>query len=206
MGDQRAMPGRTESLQILIAAVQAAIDARIADVPAARPMADRIFAALRNPGEARGAPSPSRLPVCGHLERALAEGRAGPPPIPAVTDALAVVEPGLAWHRRIGSSGDPPPFHDGHANAMIVGEGGLEVRRDARIGVSLVAPGVAYPRHRHPPEEIYLVLSPGAWMQDDRAPVARRPGDLVHNVSNLWHGMRATDAPLLAIWCLWDGG
>jgi hypothetical protein len=33
--------------------------------------------------------------------------------------------------------------------------------------------------------------------------VAKRSGDLVHNPSNAWHAMQATDVPLLAIWCLW---
>ena len=95
--------------------------------------------------------------------------------------------------------------HDGPANATIIGDGGLEARPDVRIGVSLVAPGIDYPRHRHPPEELYIVLAPGNWMRDDKPLAAKRSGDLVHNPPNAWHAMQSTETPLLAIWCLWTG-
>jgi len=81
----------------------------------------------------------------------------------------------------------------------------LETRNDVRIGVSLVAPGISYPRHRHPPEELYVVLSPGKWMQNDNPLALKRSGDLVHNPPNVWHSMQAVNVPLLAIWCLWVG-
>lgn len=58
-------------------------------------------------------------------------------------------------------------FRDGHVNATIAGPEGLEIRRDVWIGViiSLMAPHMRYPDHRHPPEEIYVVLSDGQWRQ-----------------------------------------
>ena len=51
----------------------------------------------------------------------------------------------------------------GPGGFVVVGRGGLEPRADVLIGISLLAPTVAYPEHRHPPEEVYLVLSPGEW-------------------------------------------
>ena len=71
--------------------------------------------------------------------------------------------------------------------------------------MSLVAPDVVYPRHRHPPEELYVVLSSGRWQQNDEPWFARGSGELVHNPPNIWHAMRAGDVPLLVIWCLWMG-
>jgi len=69
----------------------------------------------------------------------------------------------------------------------------------------LLAPGVEYPDHRHPPEEGYLVMSGGDWRQDHGEWVRRDPGDTVHNVPDIWHAMRAGEAPLLALWMLWTG-
>jgi hypothetical protein len=66
-----------------------------------------------------------------------------------------------------------------------------------------MAPYTCYPDHRHPPEEIYLVLSSGQWRQ------ARDPwhepgiGGLVYNPPGIVHAMRSTERPLLAFWFLW---
>ncbi|MBL8893493.1 MAG: hypothetical protein JNJ53_02765 [Rhizobiales bacterium] len=39
-----------------------------------------------------------------------------------------------------------------------VDPGGLEVRHDVGVDVSILAPHVTYPKHNHPPDEIYAVL------------------------------------------------
>jgi quercetin dioxygenase-like cupin family protein len=197
------MLNRNRNLQRFIDATEAGIRARAMEVPAAMPMADRIFAALKYTGGVNAQNTPARLAACGHLESALSQARGGPDPIPELTDALTAIEPEFAWSRRPGSAQVAGDFDNSHANAVILGDGGLEVRPDVRIGVSLVAPGTHYPRHRHPPEELYVVLSPGEWMQDDNPFAFKRSGDLVHNGPNSWHAMHATDVPLLAIWCLW---
>ena len=197
------MLGRNNNLQRFIDATEAGIRARAAQFPDAMPMADRIFTALKDTGDVKAKSSPVRLAVCSHLEVAFSQAHDGPDPVPELADAFAAIEPGVAWSRRPGSARITGDFYNSHANAVIVGEGGLEAREDVRIGVSLVAPDVPYPRHRHPPEELYVVLSPGKWMQDDNASAFKRSGDLVHNVPNVWHAMQATKVPLLAIWCLW---
>jgi quercetin dioxygenase-like cupin family protein len=198
------MPDRNSTLQRFIDATEAGIRARAADFPDAMPLADRVFAALEDAGDGNAKTTPARLPACGHLEEALGQAREGPDPVPELADALAAIEPAFAWHRRPGSAQVAGDFHDSHANAFIVGDGGLETRQDVRIGISLVAPDIHYPAHRHPPEELYIVLSPGEWMQEDGPLVLKRSGDLVHNVSNVWHAMHSTDVPLLAVWCLWE--
>jgi len=199
------MPDRNSNLQRFIATTEAGIRARASDVPDAMAMAGRIFAALKDPGIVNAGNAPTRLPACDHLEGALAAAGEGPDPIPEIGEALAAIEPGFAWVRSPRSAPAAEGFLDGHANANIVGEGGLEVRHDVRIGVSLVAPGIHYPKHRHPPEELYVVMSCGKCMRDDNPFGLKRSGDLVHNYPNAWHAMHATDVPLLAIWCLWVG-
>ncbi|MBL4722040.1 MAG: transcriptional regulator [Alphaproteobacteria bacterium] len=197
------MANRTANLQRFIGALESSIQARAAQYPAAMPVATRIFTALKNSG-AVGETAPStRLPVCDHLDTAYNQGRTGPGGIPELTDALAAIEPALNWTRRDNSAQIAGNFHEGHANAMIIGKGGLETREDVRMGVSLIAPGVLYPRHRHPPEELYVVLSPGEWMQNDNPLAFKKSGDLVHNTPNIWHTMAATKTPLLAVWSLW---
>jgi len=124
-------------------------------------VAARIFGALETPAQAGAAPPPCRLPACLHLPAALAAAREGPPAAAALADAFAVFTPALAWFRRPGAEPGPDRFFDGHANAQLVGPRGFARRDDVVAGVSLLAPGVRYPDHWHPPEEIYLVLSPG---------------------------------------------
>jgi hypothetical protein len=82
----------------------------------------------------------------------------------AIADAFAELEPLLVWRRRAGADSDRE-FAAGHSNATIVGPEGLETRKDVWVGVSLMAPGIRYPDHQHPPEEVYVVLSPGEWRQ-----------------------------------------
>jgi mannose-6-phosphate isomerase-like protein (cupin superfamily) len=199
------MPDRNQKLQRFIDATEAGIQARAARFPDAMLMADRIFSALKETSGDDVKSMPTRLAACDHLENALKQARNGPDPVPELTDALAAIEPEFAWIRRPESARAAGDFYNSHANAIIVGKGGLEARQDVLIGVSLVAPEIQYPRHHHPPEELYLVLSPGQWMQDDKSLGRKRSGDLVHNPPNVWHSMQAMNAPLLAIWCLWVG-
>ena len=82
---------------------------------------------------------------------------------------------------------------------------GLEIRRDVWIGVSLMAPHMRYPDHRHPPEEIYIALSSGEWHQASKPWHEPGIGKLVYNPPNIVHAMRSADQPLLAVWFLWTG-
>ena len=113
-----------------------------------------------------------------------------------------MLEPELRWRRRPGSEAHGTAFHDGHANAEIVGPMGLEQRGDVWFGVSLVAPGVRYVEHRHPPEEIYIVMSEGEWYREGRGWHTPGLGGVVYNPPNVVHAMRAGPVALLALWLL----
>ena len=89
-----------------------------------------------------------------------------------------------------------------HSNAQIIGPEGLEVRHDLIVGVTLMRPNVAYPDHQHEPEELYLVLSEGLWRQANGPWHTPGIGNLVYNPTDVFHGMKSVDAPLLALWCL----
>lgn len=145
-----------------------------------------------------GTPAPVARAVCCHLPDAIAA--ASTTKAAETAAALAEMLPYLAWTARSGAE----PFASSHANTEIVGPSGLAHSDRVRIGVSLVAPGITYPDHQHPPEEVYYVLSPGEWRQNAAPWHAPGFGGLVYNPPGIVHAMRATaGAPLLAIWSLW---
>lgn len=194
-------------LQEVLGLTQAAVAARVTPgSPAARAMR-RVEAALRNPVDARAAPSPRTLPACAHLEPALVNAARGGGDLAKLAGALRVLAPQIAWRQRPGVD---PVFMQGHANADLVGTGSdaLEQRDDVWLGLSLMAPGITYPDHQHPPEEAYLVLSEGDWRQGSDAGGDRSDwhtpglGGIVYNRPGIVHAMRSGSEPLLAIWCL----
>ncbi|MEQ9639907.1 MAG: dimethylsulfonioproprionate lyase family protein [Alphaproteobacteria bacterium] len=196
------MTPRSPDLQAFLDTLQTSLCGAVAPDTAAGRMIARAFAALATPAAA-GTVAPSSLPTNGHLGGALASAATAAPAVARHAAALGALTPRLAWHRRDGAEQVGPAFYAGHANAIVVGRGGLEPRADVLIGISLLAPTVAYPEHRHPPEEVYLVLSPGEWRQEDGPWHAPGPGGIVHNRPGIRHVMRAGAAPLLATWCLW---
>lgn len=143
-----------------------------------------------------------RLPVCTYLETALLMARSSEILHPLV-DAFAVLEPHLVWKPRSTSGPHASAnFATSHANAMIAGPGGLQERDDLWLGVSLLAPHVRYPDHTHPPEETYLVLSEGDFMQGPDNWFTPGIGGSFYNSPGILHAMRSGDAPLFAIWAL----
>ena len=143
-------------------------------------------------------------PACRHLGSALELARAAPE-VSSVAKAFEALAPELRWRRRSGSEAHGRAFHDGHANTDIVGTAGLERRRDLWVGATLVAPGVRYIDHRHPPEELYLVMSEGEWYREDRGWHTPGIGGIVYNPPDVVHAMRAGRRALLALWFLWAG-
>jgi len=154
---------------------------------------------LRSPGATRDI-APESAPVYSWFETAAAN--AANTSTATLADTLAKLAPRLAWRTRPDRQSDDPNFADAHANAVILGDGGIEDRGDVRVGVSLLAPDTFYPDHRHPPEEVYVVLSEGEWRQEANPWHAPGPGGMVHNPPNVLHSMRAGPQPLLAIWTL----
>ena len=184
-------------------------EAAISDSPNAkgpvRVAAERMFTALQAPSAQAGRSGSSRLPVCRHLEVALEDVRRQPGPIGALAGAFAAIESQLNWQVRAGAETHGEQFLNNHANASIAGSEGLEIRSDVRIGVSLLAPHTRYPDHRHPPEEVYVVLSEGQWRQGSDPWHEPGIGGLVYNPPNIVHAMRSEERPLLALWFLWTG-
>jgi len=139
---------------------------------------------------------PLQLPVCALLDEALLATPRTP-----ILEAFRAIEPQLTWYSRKNGDGDDR-FRSCHANAMLVGPGGIERREDLWIGATLMAPNTAYPTHHHPPEEIYLVLSEGEWWKESSGWFTPGRGGTVHNAPDALHAFRSGSHPLFALWAL----
>ena len=189
---------RSDELQEFLDLSEAALLASVSTDDAAK-AADRVIARWQSEGGASDAPA-ERLDVCDHLTQAL--GFAENTRRQALARAFAALAPGLIWRRR--SSADPsdPGFWHGHANAEILGPNGIEQRDDVWVGVTLMAPGIDYPRHSHKPEELYLALSPGAWWNARTDWTDPGLTGAIYCPPGILHAMRAGPQPLLALWFL----
>lgn len=191
---------RNSALQDFLDAAFAAYDDAVTD-PEGRRSVQRIFALLETPQPERPEIG-RRAPVCEHLAGVFAR-RTGQPLLDDLVARFAQLEPQLEWKPRPDDTGTASEnFSTGHANAMIVGPGGLENRRDAWLGVTLMAPNVRYPDHDHAPEETYLVLSDSQFMHGDSGWFSPGVGGSFYNPPGIRHAMRSGDSPLFAFWAL----
>ncbi len=137
-----------------------------------------------------------------HLNAAVAGLEDASPDLCRLGAAFAVIASMVPWSKRPHVGPDAERFAAGHANAIIMGPRGAEVRDDIVLGVSLMAPHIRYPDHSHPPDELYLVLSEGEWRQGDGTWMRPGIGGTVRNPPGAVHAMRAGARPLLAVWAL----
>jgi hypothetical protein len=191
---------RSESLQDFLDTAFVAFD-RFTDDARSRRSITKIFTLLESPGPERTTPG-KRLPVCDRYLTDALDLKSDHAALDSLAAGFARLEPRLEWRTRptydSTASGN---FLLGHANAMIVGPGGLEARNDLWFGVSLMAPRVRYPDHDHSPEETYLVLTDGAFMQEDHWFVPGVGGSF-YNPPAIKHAMLSKETPLLAFWAL----
>jgi hypothetical protein len=194
------MTERSETLQFFVDAAFVAFD-QFAKTPEARRSIHQIFTVLEHPGPGRDGPG-CHLPVCKNLDEALAIDTSEPS-LQRLIEGFKGVEPNLEWRQRTKCDGtESANFADGHANAMIIGPGGLEERSDLWIGVTLMLPHVRYPDHDHAPEEVYLVMSKGEFQQGEGDWFSPGIGGSFYNTPGVKHTMRSVDTPLFAFWVL----
>ena len=196
------MNARQPALRDFLHLTSRGLRAQAGVMPAAAPVIDAVLTRLERVEPSSSGDGHDRLAVEGWLAPALAEARRAGGMAETLANALAAMEPDLVWRRRPGSEKHAGRFADRHANATIVGPGGLEARDDVWVGVSVMAPETRYPDHAHPPEEVYLSLSDGEWRQEQKPWHRPGIGGLVHNPPHVLHAMRSGSGPLLAIWCL----
>jgi len=188
---------RPEPVQQFLDALLPAMQARATDGGSPASL-ERIAAAARTAG--RPGCTPATLPASSWLDTALAQP-GGAADLDAVLGAVRNLAPLLCWRTRAGNDTASENFAENHANAMVLGPGGVEDRGDIWIGFSLIAPDTRYPDHRHAPEETYLVLSPGQFRKEGRDWFEPGMGGSFFVPPNALHTMRsAVYAPPFAIW------
>lgn len=164
--------------------------------------------------------NPGGLRVLAHLAEAVVLASAGLDQ--ADGEALAAVAASVAWTQTAAYRLDPPHggFLDGYAHATCLGPIDGEplpasfpvsspvsspAGAPAAVGLLLLAPGVVYPHHDHPADEIYLPLTEARWSHGASAPFeVEAAGIALHHRPWQPHAMIAGACPLLALY-LWTG-
>ena len=162
-------------------------------------------------GQARTAPAnpappaPRQLPACRHLARALSLAERGP--AAELAEAFAAMAKGLRWTQNANYLRDPimRAFLADYAYVELVGPGGIAREADTALGMLLISPQSKYPPHRHPAQEVYLVLAGEAnWWREGEPWRIFPAATLVHHEPNVAHAMRTLNQPLLALYA-WRG-
>lgn len=190
---------RDPAVARLLAALEAALMEAAPEGSPGRGTAMAVLGRCRErvgpPRAPRGAPE-APAPAGAVLRKGLAPKRSEARH--EVVGALAALAPRLLWVPKgaPAADGTAPPM-----NTMLLGPGGVEERDDVWIGATAMEPGTVYPEHSHPPEEVYLPLTPGEWWNE--AMDWRDPGEgVIRNPPGIRHAMRAGASPLLAVWLL----
>lgn len=166
--------------------------------PAARAAERCITLWQRDEGTISHIP-PQRPSACDWLAPALTTAATGPRA--GLAAAFAALADRLVWvpSTRQGGTAD---FALRNANGGLVGQQGYEQRGDLWIGATAMAPNTEYPLHSHPPEEVYLSLSPGEWWNEGMEWTDPGPRGAIYNPPGIGHRMRSGAAPFLALWFL----
>lgn len=170
---------------------------------AAGPMLSSAAAALLT---ARPASAPPRLLPAGRLLAGALDGIASPALQP-VAAAVRAARHLFHWRQN-------PNYHAADIGAdFMAGYGYVEFlgpkesmfHSDVfRIGLLVLGPGLHYPPHRHPAEEVYHPLTSGTWRRGDEVWRAVPPGDAIHHQPMIEHETRSGASTLLALYC-WGG-
>lgn len=152
--------------------------------------------------------TPPPVPV--GLARPAPEGlaklaEAASPSTRGLAAAIAGQAAALVW-RSSYSAAEVGDFARGYAWAPLGSPEGPLVCAAGLVSVMYVGPGLAYPPHRHAPEEVYLVLCGEADFRSETQPARRLgPGGLCHHAPQESHAMQTSGSPVLVL-SVWRGG
>jgi mannose-6-phosphate isomerase-like protein (cupin superfamily) len=187
-----------QAMGALVRVLARALRTAPSEEPEARAMAAGVSArlgALPRPEPPAPGADP---PVLAHLPAALAAGG-------KLGRTLGPVLRHLAWRQTYAGMPGLEGFLRGYGYAELVGPGGPVRADDLRLGALLLGPETLYPLHRHPAEEIYLVVAGTAdWRRGDEPFLPRPTGSLVHHPPGEPHAMRTAGEPMLAVYA-WTG-
>ncbi|WP_135501992.1 dimethylsulfonioproprionate lyase family protein [Roseovarius aestuariivivens] len=119
--------------------------------------------------------------------------------------ALQAIAPYVEWRHSYTAEEVGQKFLDTFGWFELAGPEGHFRSDQARITVGYWGPGLYYPRHQHPPAELYTIVSGTALFDADGAPPRLLgPGDTRVHAPEQPHAMTTSDQPLLAL-VFWRG-
>ena len=153
-------------------------------------------------------PDPVALPVARLLagcESAIDVGSAVPG-VGAVLRAFTAAAPILHWVQTAEYAATlSQHFLDNYGYVRVIGSGGLVESDVASAGLGVWGAGLHYPRHEHPAEETYHVLSGSVSFQRGVGLwVERAVGESVHHAPWEQHAQRFGDTTCVLSWA-WTG-
>jgi hypothetical protein len=117
-----------------------------------------------------------------------------------LTSCLATSANALSW-REAGFGKLPKEFSKRIFVSELIGPNGLFESSNIRVGLLIQHEQIAYPKHWHAAEELYLILNGNSyWSTDDDPAVLYSPDSFVHHKSHQPHSMATQAEPLLALW------
>lgn len=120
-------------------------------------------------------------------------------------DALIDAAPLAQWRETYRNTVMGPDFLDRFGCYEIIGQDAPFACEDMRSFVVYAPPGLYYPWHHHPAEELYLVIAGEAeFALEGAPPQILRPGDTVFHPSSRPHAMTTHASPVMA-YVLWRG-
>jgi hypothetical protein len=141
--------------------------------------------------------APNKTPACKHLAN-----------IDSTQSELAdmiLQHSGLLHWRAVAGGKVSGPIADEMAAVELIGPTGMIHSDRAKVGFYLQGPGVFYPPHWHPAEELYYIAHGNSWWSvDDNDLAERRAKEFIHHQSMQPHTMETRNQALLAMWA-WTG-
>lgn len=183
-------------IQRLLDATQALVEDKVVD-------GDSLARSIRETTVSAPLLIPKRLPACRHLQPALALADGASE---AIAEALAPVAGLFHWvqNPNYTAANMGAGFMENYAYADLVGNRGLIGGDGYALGVLLFGPGLTYPPHAHPANEVYYVVGGTAeWRSGDNPWTRCAPGSIIHHSSGLTHATKTGSEPLLALYLWW---
>lgn len=149
--------------------------------------------------------APRLVPAIRHIRPAVTCGV--DEPCARIAASFAVIAEAQAWQQNPNYVSEPPSatFLDNYGYVEFVGPGRAIQNSSVRVGLLLLGPGLLYPPHVHPAEEVYHVVSGLARWWQQGADWRHQPvGTAIHHLPNVPHSTACDEEPLLALYC-WFG-
>jgi len=196
------MTGLDRLLAAMAAACRRCAGAGQPGAAMAAAVAERI--AALEPAAARPDPAPRPKPDSVPLDDAMARALAGPEA--ALAGALRPILPGVSWSQTYSPDQIGQDFVDRCGYFDVAGPGRAMIpSATVATGFMIMGPGLLYPEHFHPAEELYFVLAgAGTWRYGDGPWRAHAPGDLVFTPSRAVHAICSNAATLFLMYA-WQG-